>query len=483
MDKECIIIGAGIAGLAASIRLANKGYSVHVYEKNSNAGGKLRNFTLGKYRFDFGPSLFTMPDYVTELFTISNKDVASYFQFISTDEACRYFYPDSTRFIAAVDEEEFIQRAIETFEVDAKDLRAYMDENLKIFENAGQIFLTKSIHKFETWLSPKVLKSLFHSYVLNMLKSMHYVTEKKLKNEKLVQLFDRYATYNGSSPYLASSILNSISSLEHNYGTYFPKGGMISITNALEQLAIDSGVNFHYNQPVEKIIVKSRKATGIKTKDQDITADIVVSNMDVSFTYDKLLGKEKFQTREKSSSAIIFYWGIKSTFPELGLHNIFFSDDYKKEFDEIFDKKQVPSNPTIYINISSKHNQDDAPEGCENWFVMINTPADFGQDWDEEIEKLRQVVIKSLSDHLQTDIRELIEEERVVDPRTIEEETLSHKGALYGTSSNHWLSAFLRHPNFSNEIKNLYFVGGSVHPGGGIPLCLLSAKIASELID
>ena len=179
---------------------------------------------------------------------------------------------------------------------------------------------------------------------------------------------------------------------------------------------------------------------------------------------------------------MIFYWGIKKKFPELDLHNIFFSNDYKQEFENIFEKFTVGEDLTVYVNITSKDNPTDAPDGCENWYVMVNTPFNNGQDWKVISNRIRKNVIKKLNKLLKVKLEDLIEEEMTIKPSEIEQKTKSYLGALYGTSSNSKISAFLRHPNFSRNISNLYFCGGSVHPGGGIPLCLMSAKIVSELI-
>lgn len=184
----------------------------------------------------------------------------------------------------------------------------------------------------------------------------------------------------------------------------------------------------------------------------------------------------------KSSSGIIFYWGIKKEFKELGLHNILFADNYEEEFDTIFRKKAIYHDPTIYVNITSKHTPTDAPPGCENWFAFINVPNNQGQDWDAFIAEAREHMIKKVNRILKTDIRPLIESEMVFDPRVIESRTSSAFGAIYGNSSNNKFAAFLRHANFSKDIKNLYFCGGSVHPGPSIPLCLLSARITTNLI-
>lgn len=482
MKKRAIVIGSGIGGLAAAIRLSVKGYQVAVFEKNSSAGGKLSSFDVGGYRFDFGPSLFTMPSYVDELFDLANKEAGKYYEYISLPEACRYFFSDGTRFVAPTDPEDFAKTASTTFGVDPQRIIKYFDYNKKIFNKSGRIFLTKSVHKLKTFLNADALNAAAQSYVIELFRSMNHANEKAFDNEKLTQLFNRYATYNGSNPYKAPAILNSISVLEHLHGTYFPKGGMSAITNALYRLSLDLGVAFHFDSLVEEISYEDKSIKGIRSGGLDYNAELVVSNMDIHFTYDRLLpkfnGGNFYTKRDKSSSAVIFYWGISKKFKEIGLHNIFFTENYEEEFQYIFDRKTIYFDPTIYINNTSVFNPDDAPAYGANWFVMVNVPA----KEDMKINALREYVLSKLSKELGEDIRPLIEEERIVTPEIIESETLSHKGALYGSNSNTWVNAFIRHPNFSSKLKGLYFVGGSVHPGGGIPLCLLSAKIATEFI-
>ena len=299
-------------------------------------------------------------------------------------------------------------------------------------------------------------------------------------------MYDRYATYNGSSPYQTPGIMTLVQHLEQEYGTFVPDGGMEQITQSLFELAKRKGITFHLGEKVNQILVKKGKATGVKTKNQTLMADIVLSNMDVFPTYKNLLKDikppERVLNQERSSSAVIFYWGINRIFDQLDLHNIFFSQDYKSEFEAIFNQKEPTDDFTVYVNITSKDVPSDAPKGGENWFVMINTPADCGQDWDQIKNKLKEKTIAKLNRILKVDLSLLIQEEEVLTPPLIEQKTSSHLGALYGSSSNDRMAAFLRHPNFSSKIKNLYFCGGSVHPGGGIPLCLLSAKIATDLI-
>jgi len=460
---------------------------VSVYEANSYPGGKLTAFSEKGYRFDMGPSLFTMPQYVEELFRITGKPIENYFQYKQKEIVCNYFYEDGTRFTAFADEERFAEEASKTFEVEARSVKKYLEESKTKYDLTASLFLEKSLHQLSTYLSKDTLKAILRIGGLGINTTLSDYNAGHFKDHRLVQFYNRFATYNGSSPYKTPGIMSMIPHLEQYFGTFFPKGGMHSISMSLYQLSKDLGVEFHFNTKVDLIEVESKSVTGIKIGEQSIKADIVVTNSDVVPTYRTLLrhmkAPEKILQQPRSSSALIFYWGVKKEFSELDLHNIFFSNDYEVEFNHIFNKRDVYDDPTVYVNISSKDEKGDAPEGCENWFTMINVPGNTGQDWDEIIAKARQNIINKLNRLLKTDLKELIEFEAILDPRSIESRTQSYQGSLYGASSNNKYAAFLRHPNFKQGISNLYFCGGSVHPGGGIPLCLLSGKIVSDLVE
>ncbi|WP_375235477.1 1-hydroxycarotenoid 3,4-desaturase CrtD [Winogradskyella sp.] len=487
INKNVVIIGAGIAGIAVAIRLKSQGYSVSVYEANSYPGGKLTAFKDKGYRFDMGPSLFTMPQFVEDLFAIAQTNISDYFEYKKKNVVCNYFYEDGTTFTAVANEDEFARNAEQTFNINAEDLRKYFSQSKKKYDLTASLFLEKSLHKFDTYLSKDTLKAIFKVNSLDIDTTLDAYNTKMLKDERLIQFFNRFATYNGSSPYQTPGIMSMIPHLEQYFGTYFPKGGMHSISMSLYQLAKDIGVDFQFNTKVEKILTENKQVIGIKTESEWVKADIVISNSDVVPTYRQLLkdhkAPEKILQQPRSSSALIFYWGIKKEFSQLDLHNIFFSEDYETEFDYIFNKKDVHDDPTVYVNITSKDEKSDAPKDCENWFTMVNVPSNTGQNWDKIIERTRKNITAKLSRLLGEDVSKLIEFESILDPRTIESKTQSYQGALYGASSNNKYAAFLRHPNFKSSIKNLYFCGGSVHPGGGIPLCLLSGKIVSELIE
>ena len=484
--KKVIVIGSGIAGLAVSIRLALKGYNVQVFEQNSYPGGKLSSFSIKDYRFDAGPSLFTMPHLVTELFKLAGEDVKNYFEFSKKEIACNYFWQDGTSFTAYGERKKFLKEVEKIFGEPQYNVDKYLKKAKKKYDLTSSLFLEQSLHKVKTFISLDTLKALFQLKTFELQKSLHQANTQSFSSPHLIQLFDRYATYNGSDPYQTSGIMTLIQHLESAYGTFVPKKGMVSITESLYGLAKRLGVKFSFETVVKEIKVELGVISGIKTKSGSFSSDYVISNMDVFHTYKKLLPNEippiNRLKQERSSSAVIFYWGIKQSFPDLDLHNIFFSKNYKKEFQAIFKDKTVSEDPTIYINITSKEVVGDAPKGCENWFIMINTPADHGQDWTQIVNRLRSHIITNISKRLNVNLKNLILCEEVLTPPDIESKTQSYMGALYGASSNDTMAAFLRHPNFSNRIKNLYFCGGSVHPGGGIPLCLLSAKIVDELM-
>ncbi|MEQ1554616.1 MAG: 1-hydroxycarotenoid 3,4-desaturase CrtD [Ferruginibacter sp.] len=484
--KTCVIVGAGVSGIAAAIRMQNKGYAVTVYEANSFPGGKLSSESLNGYRFDLGPSVFTMPEYVDELITMSGKNPRDYFNYTQLDPVYKYFFEDGSTLDSYYGKEQFAKKLSEKTNDTEKDILKHLENTEVIYNLTAEVFLQNSLHKLKNFFTKAVLKGILNFGKIGAFDTMNGANKKAFKDNRLVQIFNRYATYNGSSPYLSPATLNVIAHVEIMKGAYYPVGGMYSITTSLVKLAKDIGVKFIFSTKVESILIENNKAVGIAVNNNNLLYDVVISNMDIYNCYKKLMPNIKRPTKTldqpKSSSGIIFYWGIKNEFKQLALHNILFSKNYEEEFDTIFSKKTIYHDPTIYVNITSKHTPEDAPAGCENWFAFINVPNNSGQNWDKYIVESRKNMIKKINSLLNTDIEPLIESELVFDPRTIESRTSSAFGAVYGNSSNNKFAAFLRHPNFSKQISNLYFCGGSVHPGPSIPLCLLSAKITTNLI-
>ncbi len=484
MSKKAIVVGSGVAGLAASIRLACAGFKVTVFEANAFPGGKINSKQIGAYRFDMGPSVFTGPNYVKELYDLCKKDFST-FGYKKMEHSFNYFFSDGTQFKLPADPVQLVATIQKELGEDPQKVKNYLRKADRVYKLIAPLFIESSLHKWGQLVNKHLLSALVNIPRYKLYSTMDEENRSYFKNPNTIQLFNRFASYNGSDPFQAPAMLNMISHLEMNVGAFLPTNGMIQITDSLHQLAVEKGVEFRFNEKVEKILVENNAVKGVVTHQGSYSSDCVISNMDIAFTFEKLLKEQiqptKILAQEKSSSAIVFYWGIKKSFPELDLHNIFFSKDYKAEYDAIFLHKTLHHDPTIYVNITSKYVKGDAREGGENWFVMINSPIDVGQNWEEMVAKARSILVSKISERLQVDIESLIEVEDVMHPQMIENKYSGKQGSIYGNASNNKFAAFYRHANFSKEIKGLYFVGVTVHPGGGIPLALNSAKIAVDL--
>ena len=494
---SAVVIGSGVGGMAAAIRLAMDGQQVTLFEAAKGPGGKLREKWVGPYRFDRGPSLFTWPDLLMELDQLVRSSPfvdatrLPKFEWETLDRSTHYFWEDGNSLVAWADSHRFAEEAAKEMGIAPSIIQRHLRASQRNFEGTRGVFLEQPL--MDVWRhGPRngwssLLKALPR---LPLFGTLHGLNRRRLAgNPKLVQLFDRYATYNGSDPYRAPAMLDVIPHLEHGMGTHFPKRGMYGITEHLHRLAEAAGVRFIFNTPVARILHHRNRVQGVElTSGQIHKAECIISNADVHPTYRKLLpnlpAPERILSQERSTSGLIFYWGVNRTFPELHLHNILFSRDYQQEFRRIKETGTPGDDPTVYINITSKLRTEDAPIGGENWFVLINVSAQ-PERFEEaiEVERMKQQVLGKIERTLQLASGSLIrhiEEEDILRPSDIERKTSSWLGALYGASSNSAFSAFLRHRNRSKDLSGLYFCGGSVHPGGGIPLCLLSGKIAAE---
>ncbi len=478
---RAIIIGSGIGGLATAIRLARQGIETEVFESSGVPGGKIAEKRFDGFRFDAGPSLLTLPELVLDLLDEDLRFPVQKLEIIT-----KYFYPDGTRLLAWNDVQKLSEEVQQKLNVSAEKVRRYLEKSAMVYDLTSDLFIFGSFHRPRNLLNRKALKTLLNFRKLQAFSSLHEFNQRELGEKRLVQLFDRYATYNGSNPYNTPATLSVISHLEHNLGAFIPEKGMFQVTASLYHQALRWGVKFHFNRPVRKVETEPGKVSGVWTDFGFNSSEIVVSDEDIHRFYSSFMPDpqrlKKIEKEERSSSALIFYWGMKGAFPELDVHNIFFSSDYREEFTNLFERKAISDDPTVYIYISSKYNPDDAPECCENWFVMINAPTNAGQNWDELIARTRQNILKKLERMLGKKLEDRILCEEVLLPHEIDKQTGSVGGSLYGSSSNSRYASFNRHANFRSDIRGLYFVGGSVHPGGGIPLCLSSAKIVEGLV-
>jgi len=486
MSHKVVIVGSGIGGLVSAIRLAHYGYKVQVFEKNEGPGGKASVWHQDGFTFDTGPSLLTLPQVFNELFTEVKANADEIPKFLQLEEICRYFFRNGKVVHAWSDKPSF-QKEIELcFPKDGSNILEYFEYCKKIYDLTADIFLFSDLLNLKHLTNPLAWKTFLNLQKIDPFRSVHEANTSFFESPELLQIFDRYATYNGSDPFQAPATLNIIPHVEYGIGGYFISGGIFTLIKALYSIACRKGVVFHFNQPIKKILHDKKKITGVQLMDDSvIQSAIVISNTDVHFTYSRLLGTlpKRFKKAEPSCSAIVFLWGIKGLLPELSHHNLFFSEDYKKEFFEIFKENKAPSDPSIYVSITSKHSPENAPEGCTNLFVMVNMPwLTEPENREKLISEMKAKVLKKLGAYGMEINKETILVEKVLTPGDLESDTNSYKGGIYGFSSNSRMAAFLRQPNESGKYKGLYFASGSAHPGGGMPLVALAGIHASNAI-
>jgi phytoene desaturase len=476
MSRKILVIGAGLGGLATAIRLARAGHAVEVWEKNEGPGGKLKELAVDGFRWGTGPSLLTMPHVLRELFATAGERMEDHLELVRLESCCRYFWTDGT----VIDEDvAFWGRA---------EVARFLEYARGIYELSGEAYLNRPPGDFWRALTLGNLGKLRHLGKVATLRTLADEVHRRISEPHLRQIFLRFATYNGSSPYRTPATFNIIPYVEAEFGAWYVRGGMAKIAEALAALAERNGVTFRFH-------TTATDWNGTEASAQDgfrSRADFLVCNADVLSARTGFLagitsaGQQKSLLHpELSTSGFILFLGVKGRDPRLGHHNIFFSDDYPQEFAEIHEKKISPQEPTIYISVSARTDPDHAPGGHDNYFVLINTPARNPRHaWTQaEAHDYRDLVLKRLERFGFADLKERIVAERIFTPSDFSTRDLAHHGCLYGWASHSIRTSLLRPPLRAAGTRNVFFVGGTTHPGGGIPLVLLSGKMVAEAIQ
>ena len=486
-NKTVAVIGGGLGALSGAIRLARLGFSVQLFEKNPKIGGKVNEVVLEDYRFDTGASLLTMPFVIDELFDFAGFKRSDYLDFVPIDPICRYFFSDGSMMDASANKAKMKVAIAQLSPDDVKAYERFLRYAERIHDLTAEIFMFTPIHEFKKLVKPRYFQTLFRLHQIDPFRTVHQSVSRFFSDPRLVQLFDRYATYNGSDPFQAPATLNIIPYIEYGLGGYYIKGGIYRLIDALSAVASELGVQIHTSARVEKIWHDSKCVHGVQVNGERVAADYVLCGADAVVAYDELIDghqnqRQKLNQLEPSLSGMVFLWGVGAKHQRLAHHNIIFSSDYDAEFKQIFKYQRVPDEPTIYIAITNKTDARHAPADSENWFVLLNMPyLAPGQAWKKEKCRMRAVVLEKLK-RLGFDIADRIEVEQIYTPEDFAELYASNQGSIYGISSNSKATAFKRVPNRSRTLDGLYFAGGSVHPGGGIPLVILSGKMAATLI-
>ncbi len=484
--QDAIIVGAGIGGLAAAIRLAAAGRRVMVLEKNPAVGGKMNRIAADGFCWDTGPTVITMRPVLEDLFAAAGRSMNDYLALEPVDPLTRYFFADGAQLDATADPDRMAERIAPFDPRDAQGYRDFLAYAARLHHVTGPAFIHGEPVSWRTLLRVPLTDALS----MDAWRTMDTAIRGFVRSPQIRQMLGRFATYVGASPFQAPATLNVIGHVELNGGVWYPRGGIYSIARALEKLARELGVDVRLGCAAEQIAVEGGRAKGVIAGGQLLPARAVVANLDVALVYERLLpagAVPPARTRalalaEPSCSAFILLLGVDGQHPTLAHHNIFFSPDYAGEFRAIFDRGVMPDDPTIYLAITSKTDAAHAPPGCENWFVLVNAPALGPQwDWEKETSSYRDLVLERLAAR-GLELRDRIRVERRIAPPDLERLTGARRGALYGASSNSPWAAFRRPHNRCADLSGLYFAGGTAHPGGGVPMVMLSGRVAAQMV-
>ena len=490
-----VIIGAGIGGMSTAARLAKAGHQVTIYENSDRAGGKCRTEWFGDYAFDTGPSLLTLPAVYRDLFLKTGKRIEHILDIKPVDPAFNYHFSDGSSVLFPNLSNPNTYHEIEkSFGLAAgNQWKELINRAERMWEVSREPFIESELNSIFSLLKRK---NLFRDIKeIAPFTSLRKLSEKLKLDPHLQMIVDRYATYTGSDPRSAPAVLLTIAFVESTFGAWHIQGGVGQLSVALEQRCTDLGVTFKFDTLVTQILVKDNQTIGIKTSDgKEIKSDLVVANSDAEYIYNKLVSnnvraarseRRKLKLATKSLSGFSLLLGLdnsKGRAVSIDHHNVYFPNNYDAEFDDVFTKQIPVQDPTIYI-CAPKDPHMTKGENKEAWFVLVNAPrhqVDGGWDWREGGAEYGQKIIKKL-DALGLNVSTRLDFMKYRTPADLENYAMAPGGSIYGSSSNSAASAFLRTKNRS-KIKGLFCVGGSSHPGGGLPLVGISAEIVANAI-
>ncbi len=489
VKQKAVVIGAGLGGLSAAVRLAGDGYDVTVLEKNENIGGKLNRRSGKGFTFDTGPSILTMPWVLEQLFKSVHRNVDDYMDIVRIEPQWRTFYEDGTSINVSSDIPEMLNEMRKVKDDPGGSFMRFLTYSEEMYELCMKSFYKTSIADLKDLKQQHTLKELM---AMDPFHTVADSTKKHFNNKHLEQLFNFFVMYVGSNPYQSPAILNQLVYVQLGLGIHYVKGGMYNIALGMKQVLDELRAEVKTSEPVSHIHIENGKAAGVVTESGDhYPADVVVSNLEAIPAYKTLLpntGRAKKELKALTKkysptvSGTVLLLGTDRKFPQLDHHNFFFSEDPEKEFKQIFEKGVPADDPTIYIGVSAKSDPSQAPEGKENLFVLTHVPPKTALKKTADWDKYREVVLDKLERMGLDGLRESIEFEYEFTPDTIEELYGSNGGSIYGIAADKGTNGGFKIPARSSLYENLYFSGGSTHPGGGVPMVTLSGQLTADLI-
>ncbi len=486
--ERVVVVGAGLGGISSAISLATEGYEVHVYEKNDHLGGKLNVTEQEGFTFDLGPSILTMPHVFEELFDRAGKDMEDYVEIEEIDLQWRNFFEDGRVIDLYSDPAETVKKNDGLTESDRADLEDFVSYSRGLYEAAKKSYFDEGLDTL--W---EILK--FHGPIsalreFDYFHTMHQGVESRIGDPYLVKIIDFFIKYVGSSPYDAPAVLALLPYVQFEFGLWYVRGGMYNLARGLRKLAEELGVRVHLGREVREMETSGGEVVGISLDDgEEVKGDLFVSNMEVIPAYEELLGDrgktvEDYKRRfEPACSGYVLNLGVDKKFDQLAHHNFFFSRDPEKHFWTVYHERKLPEDPTIYLVATTKTDESQAPAGCENIKILPHIPHLQDDPFDEDeysgfrekvLDKLERMGLEGLRDHIVTEIEWT--------PEDIKDNYYSTRGAIYGVLSDRKKNRGFKAPKKSEKYDNLYFVGGSVNPGGGMPMVVLSGQQVRDKI-
>lgn len=484
-----VVVGAGIGGLAAAIRLARGGARVTVLEQGERTGGKMGEHREAGFRWDTGPSVITMRPVLEELYAAAGTRLEDELDLVALEPITRYLWPDGSRLDLSRDLPWTLEqiRAIEPR--DAEGYLRFLAHAERLHRTTGELFVYGAPPTWRAFFAITPAEALR----LESWRTLHASISARVRSPQMRQLLGRFATYVGASPYRAPGTLGVIAHVELNQGVWYPRGGVYGIARSLTALAGRLGVEVRTGARVERVEVAAGRATGVVLAGGEaLPADAVLANVDVASVAEGLLPGRAIPARrrralravEPSFSGFALLLAVRGRHDLLAHHTILFAGDYRREFEDVVGRGVVAADPTVYLALTCRTDPADAPAGHENWFLLVNAPP-LGPAWDwadrGRVDAYRDRLLERVAG-FGVDARDAVVAERRITPADVAADTGAYRGALYGPSANRQLNAFLRPRNRDPHVRGLYYAGGTTHPGGGVPMVMLSGRYAASLV-
>ncbi|MCY0888642.1 MAG: phytoene desaturase family protein [Alicyclobacillaceae bacterium] len=488
-QRKVVVIGGGLAGMSAAIRLAVDGYHVTVLEKNQRVGGKLNRVSGNGFTFDTGPSILTMPWVLENLFAAANRDIRDYMEIVRVEPQWRSFFEDGHTMDLEGDLPSLLSTISSLNPSDGAKFLQYLQYCGRMYELSRQSFYKKSLSGLPDLRKEHSLRELME---MDPLKTMNTVTEKYLTDPHLRQMFNFFVMYVGSSPYDAPAILSQLIYVQLGLGIFYVKGGMYQIAEGMLKLAGELSVDIHTDAKVEEILFTGNRATGVRLESGEVvSADILVCNREVIPAHQSLLAQHpdkdavisKLSKFEPTVSGHVLLLGVDCQYEQLRHHNFFFSENPEREFRDMFHDRKPTEDPTVYLGVSSRSDPSQAPVGMDNLFVLTHVPPLAPtESFEARREWYRDLVLNKLERMGLKDLRSHIVFEHQFIPDDLHQLYGANGGSIYGVVTDRKKNGGFKIASRSSLLSNLYFVGGSVHPGGGVPMVTLCGQLTADLI-